>query len=148
MEIQIEAFLRGGQFRSLMELQLSAIKEKYGLKRAELEILYFLSQCGERNTATDIRRYLKMNKGHISQAIEHLCIKDYLIAGKDPADRRYVHYEITNKAGFVIREITNLWKQLTLQIFDGISEEELMLFKKVAYKIGNNMNRLLEEEFH
>ena len=147
MEIQIEAFLRGGQFKSLMETQLSSIKEKYGLKRVELEILYFLSQCGESNTSTDIRRYLKMNKGHISQSIEHLCINGYLIAGKDPEDRRYVHYEITNKAGLVVRDITNLWKWLSSQIFEGISEEELILFKNVVYKIGNNMNKLLEEEF-
>lgn len=148
MEIQIETFLRGGQFKRLMESQVSNIKQKYGLKRAELEILCFLAQCGEHNTSTDIRRCLEINKGHISQCVEHLCVQGYLTAVQDPEDRRYVHYAVTRKADLVLKDMTQLWKHLTLQIFAGISEEEMIQFRNVVCKIEHNMNRILEEGFH
>ncbi len=143
MENQIEAILRGGQFKRIMENQLSVIKQRYGLKRIEIEILYFLSQCGESNTSTDIRRHLEMNKGHISQAVERLCCQGYINAIHDREDRRYVHYAVTGKAELVTREMTEIWKNMTMKIFEGISEEELMVFKQVAHKIENNMNELL-----
>lgn len=39
MEEQVEVILRGGQFKMLLEKQLLGIREKYGLKRIEVEVL-------------------------------------------------------------------------------------------------------------
>lgn len=72
LEEQIEAIFRGGQFRQLTELYFAHIKEQYGLKRIEMEILYYLSQGGEHNTSIDVCRRLRANKGHISQAMDSL----------------------------------------------------------------------------
>lgn len=46
LEEQIEAIFRGSKFRQLTELYFAHIKEQYGLKRIEMEILYYLSQGG------------------------------------------------------------------------------------------------------
>ena len=66
MDTQIDIILQGGQFKKLLEEQSTELREKYNMKRAELEILYFLSKCGTHNTATDIYHQLMMNRGHIS----------------------------------------------------------------------------------
>ena len=107
MDTQIDIILQGGQFKKLLEEQSTELREKYNMKRAELEILYFLSKCGTHNTATDIYHQLMMNRGHISQAVDSLCRKNYLIAIPDKNDRRCIHYEIADFAKELVTEMTN-----------------------------------------
>lgn len=106
MDSQIESFLQGGQFKKLVEEQSMELRQKYELKKAELEILYFLSRCGTRNTSTDIHRQLMRNRGHISQAVDSLCRRQYITAIPDQNDRRYIHYEISDSARGIIVELT------------------------------------------
>ena len=54
MEVQIESILQNGSFKKYREEQIVELRKKYDLKKVELEILYFLSRCGDHNTSTDI----------------------------------------------------------------------------------------------
>lgn len=142
MDKQIEIMLQGGEFKRLLEQQSAELRLKYGMKKAELEILYYLSHCGSSNTSTDIHRQLLMNRGHISQAINHLCEKQYIIAIPDQQDRRYVHYEIAESAKELIAELTRRRKEINKQILKDVSEEELEIFCNVFEKMRNNMKEL------
>lgn len=143
MDKQIETMLQGGEFKRLLEEQSAELRQKYGMKRAELEILYYLSHCGQHNTSTDIHQQLMMNRGHISQAVDHLCKKKYIIAIPDQQDRRYVHYEITESANELISELTRRRKEIDQHILKDISEEELQIFCKVFEKMRKNMRELI-----
>ena len=142
MERQIETFLICAQFKQMMKGCLAGIIEKYGLKRVELEILYYLSKCGEKNTSKDIYHYLNMNKGHISQAVDSLCRQGYLMAVTDAEDRRYVHYFMTEKAGVLSTEMTVAWENMLQKVFADVTEEEMKVFRKVILKICENMNHM------
>lgn len=146
MEEQVEIILRGGQFKLLLERQFLNIREKYGLKRIELEVLFFLSKCGTDNTSTDICRHLKLNKGHVSQAVDSLCRMGYLETAVDSEDRRYIHFTVTAKADGLVQDMAERWKVMNRKIFEGISEEELKTFKEVSARIGANMSRLAEQD--
>lgn len=145
MEKQVEVILRGSQFKQLLESQFSDIRKEYDLKRIEIEVLYFLSECGEKNTCTDIYQYLQANKGHVSRAVDSLCKKNYLVAIPDKEDRRYIHYMLTDTASEIINNISAGWKRMNREIFIGVSEEELRIFQKVAKKIGKNMERICQK---
>lgn len=140
---QIESILKGGRFRKLMEEQIGEIRKKYDMKKAELEILYFLSHCGGHNTSTDIHDQLLMNRGHISQAVDSLCRRRFISAMPDERDRRYVHYILLDSAKDVVRELSMQYEELNRKILEGISEEELEVFRRVSAKIRNNMEKLL-----
>lgn len=146
MEEKIEILLRGNQFKRLRECELSEIRKFYDLKRIEVEILYFLSRSGEHNTSADICRRLKANKGHISQAIDHLCRQNYLVAVQDTADHRYVHYRVTEASKEIIDWITKKWKELTDALFMGVTQEEMEKLKVIAGKIGRNMERIIDQK--
>ena len=143
MDTQIDIILQGGQFKKLLEEQSTELREKYNMKRAELEILYFLSKCGTHNTATDIYHQLMMNRGHISQAVDSLCRRNYLIAIPDKNDRRFIPYEISDFAKELVTEMTNRREAMNSMILKGVSEEELKVFRKVSEKIRNNINELI-----
>ena len=143
MDGQIESILKGGKFRKLMEEQIGEIRKKYDMKKAELEILYFLSRCYGHNTSTDIHDQLLMNRGHISQAVDRLCKRKFISAIPDERDRRYVHYILLDSAREIVRELSTQYEELNCKILDGISEEELEIFQRVAAKIRNNMEKLI-----
>lgn len=143
MDIQVEAILYGGQFKRLLEEQSLELRNKYDMKKAELEILYFLSRCGDRNTSSDIHHQLMMNRGHISQAVDNLCKRKYIIAIPDKNDRRYVHYEILDSAHDVLKEVTKKREEMNRQILDGVSEDELRTFREVSSKIKTNIEKMI-----
>ena len=143
MDGQIESILKGGKFRKLMEEQIGEIRKKYDMKKAEIEILYFLSHCDGHNTSTDIHDQLLMNRGHISQAVDSLCKRKFISAIPDERDRRYVHYILLDSAREIVRELSTQYEELNCKILDGISEEELEIFQRVAAKIRNNMEKLI-----
>ncbi|MGN0716043.1 MAG: MarR family winged helix-turn-helix transcriptional regulator [Anaerovoracaceae bacterium] len=143
MEVQIESILQSGQFKKLMEEQITGLRKKYGLKKAEIEILYFLSRCGEHNTSSDIYYQLMMNRGHISQAVDGLCQKHLIEAVPDREDRRYVHYIILDSAMEIVQQIEKVHEDVRREVLEDISEEELKVFQNVAVKIRRNIERLI-----
>ena len=143
MEDRIEALLRGSQYKQLREYEFSEIRKYYDLKRIEIEILYVLSKADEHNTSADICRSLRANKGHISQAVDRLCKKNYLTAVQDTSDRRYVHYCISDEAMEIVKKVTEKWEELNRELFAGVTPQELEMLKNVAGKIGKNMERII-----
>ena len=143
MDKQMDAILQGGQFKKLLDEQSAELRQKYDMKRAELEILYFLSHSGEHNTSTDIHVQLMMNRGHISQAVDSLCKREYIIAIPDKKDRRYIHYQLLEPAKEIVEELARRREEMNRQILNGISEEELKVFRDVAVKIKNNIEKIL-----
>ena len=143
MDVQMETILQGGPFKKLLEEQIIELRRKYNMKKAELEILYFLSRCGKQNTSTDIHHQLMMNRGHISQAVDSLCKRNYIIAVPDEKDRRYVHYVLQDSAKEIITEMTRVREDINNRIWEGISEEEMKIFREVSSKIRKNIENLI-----
>ncbi len=143
MDIQIESILYGGSFKKLLDEETGDLRQKYDMKKVELEILYFLSRCGENNTSTDIHYQLKMNRGHISQAMDTLCRRKYIIAIPDKTDRRFVHYEISDSAQVIVQEIMKRREEMNRRILEGISEDELKIFREVSGKIKRNIESMI-----
>ena len=145
MEERIENALRGGEFKKLLENQFSEIKTKYSLKVVEIRVLYYLSECGEHNTPTDIHHRLKLNRGHVSQAILSLCNKDYITAVPDREDHRRMHYFVSDQVRDIIRDVTAVRQKLDEELFYGVSQEEMEVYNQVVGKIGGNIRRMMKE---
>jgi DNA-binding MarR family transcriptional regulator len=140
---QLEIALKGGDFKRLIDTQFDEIKKEHDLKKVEIEVLFFLSKCGNENTPTDITRRLNLNRGHVSQAIDSLLKREFVAAVADVQDRRCMHYTITTNAVAIIDEIANVKKEMDLQILKGITEEELELYKKISDKMIKNIRELI-----
>ncbi len=143
MDGQLELTLKGGNFKRLMESRFSVIKKEYHLKKVDIEVLYYLSESTDGNTPTDIYRKLKLNRGHVSQAIDNLYRRKLIIAVPDKGDRRYTHYLVSDSAGTIIEEIAKIKRELDQQIFKGISQEEMAAYQKTTGKICRNIQELL-----
>jgi DNA-binding MarR family transcriptional regulator len=139
---QLEIALKGSDFKRLIDSQFDEIKKNHGLKKVEIEVLFFLSKCGNENTPTDITKRLNLNRGHVSQAIDVLLKKKLIAAMADRQDRRCMHYTITANADTVIDEISKAKNRMDEQILKGITEEELAIYKKISEKMIQNIREL------
>lgn len=143
MERQIELLLHGGQYKQLLENRILEIREKYGLRKVDIQILYYLSKCGKENTSKDIHAGTKLTKGHISQAIDRMHKMDLLVFIPDENDRRCIHCALSQQADKVVEEIRGIVSDMYQTIFEGVTEEEKRVLANVALKIGKNMEKAL-----
>lgn len=139
MEEWIEAILRGGRFKQIVESQVKEIRKEYELKQMEIDVLFALAKRGNNNTSADICRHLRANKGHVSQTVESLRSKKLLIERQDEKDRRYMHYYLTREADEIIQKVSQKWDELNSRLFKGILPEEIEVFNRVSEQIARNM---------
>ena len=143
MDEKVEVVLKGNEFTRVMQNTFDNIKKKYDLKKVDIEVLLYLSTSKEQHTPTDIHSRMKINRGHISQSIDRLIKKGYLIAAPDADDRRSMHYSVSEKADSLICEIKSQKQDLEKRIFEGITEEEVTIYKNITYKIISNLNKMI-----
>lgn len=144
MKKPVEIILRGGQFKQYTQQELAGLREKYDLKRIELEVVYFLSICGENNTVASMHEYFDANKGHLSQALFTLGKRKLVTAERDKKDRRYTHYHLTEEGIMIAGELKKVWEKIHQELFAGISEEEMACFQRVSRKVYENISRRME----
>ena len=145
MEQHIETLLRGGQFRKLLSQGLKQLKNKYKLNKSELQILYYLNHCGEKNTSKDVSTSLEMNKGQVSRSMDSLCSKGHVRAEKDTKDFRVVHYSLNESADQMTEEIDATIDIYYRKLFEGLSDEDLDTMNRVSSVICGNITRILDE---
>ncbi len=140
----LDILINGHQFKKLYEKEYEEVMKKYNLKKIEIEILYFISQCGEHNTAKDIAKIQYISKAHISNSIEDLSLKKYITVLGDNADRRCIHLSITDSAQAVIDDIEMVRERFFSILFRNITETERELMHKISQKIVDNISEELK----
>ena len=86
---------------------------RYDLSAAEVDVLLFLANNSQFDLAVDIVRVRKMQKSHVSLAVNKLCEKGYIQKETDAADRKKVHLKLEESAS-EIRQNKNRKRRKTV----------------------------------
>ena len=100
---------------------------RYHLSAAEVDILLFLANNSQFDLATDIVRVRKMQKSHVSLAVNGLCEKGYLRKEGDTAAAECVYYG------------QKCQKEFGESLFCGISDEDKKEFLRLCELIRKNV---------
>lgn len=138
---QLNVILKGRKFKKMLEHIYVKIRTECGLRQIEVEIMFYLSQRPH-DSSTDISRNLFLNKGHVSQAMNNLCVKGYVEASIDPKDRRYVTYTYTDKGNEMMKEAARIRQLINEQLLQGVTTEELEVFERVSTIISGNIDHI------
>ena len=84
--------------KRLYENTLSTAGEELGLSLPEADVLCFLRENPEFDTARDVALYRDVSRAYVSKAVESLVAKGYLTIFQDKSDRRLQHLVISDKA--------------------------------------------------
>lgn len=146
MNDHFELLIMGQQFKKLYEKCYGHIMQTYGLKKIDIDVLYFLSHCGKQDTAKDIANLIYVSKAHVSKAIENLHQKALIDLIADPSDRRYVHIRISASGQQIVDEIKQIRDKTEKILFDGISPEDRELLLRLSYQIADNIDHALQTQ--
>lgn len=146
MNDHFELLIMGQQFKKLYEKCYGHIMQTYGLKKIDIDVLYFLSHCGKQDTAKDIANLIYVSKAHVSKAIENLHQKALIDLIADPSDRRYVHIRISASGQQIVDEIKQIRDKTEKILFDGISPEDRELLLRLSYQIADNIDHALQSQ--
>ncbi|MFQ9194727.1 MAG: MarR family winged helix-turn-helix transcriptional regulator [Candidatus Gastranaerophilaceae bacterium] len=146
MNDHFELLIMGQQFKKLYEKCYGHIMQTYGLKKIDIDVLYFLSHSGKQDTAKDIANLIYVSKAHVSKAIENLHQKALIDLIADPSDRRYVHIRISASGQQIVDEIKQIRDKTEKILFDGISPEDRELLLRLSYQIADNIDHALQTQ--
>lgn len=113
--------------------------KKYHISSNELEILLYLYNNPDFNTAKDVVEKRGIIKSHVSMSIEKLIKKDFIQAIQDDNDKRKYHLIILDNALPVIEEGLKIRNQFYQMLLKDVSKEEKETFNHVIQKIYQNV---------
>ena len=126
----------GLQLRKLLAKRVEPIMEEYGLRPVELDILEFITK--------EIIHRIHLSKSHISKSLEHLLEKGLINMKEDEDDRRVMRITLTEASYKVIDKVNVAYEQCRQILTEGVSEEELQVFRRVIRQMNDNVNGELE----
>lgn len=118
---------------------------KYDMTRSELDILLFLYNHPEFDTAKDIVEKRGLGKSHTSMGIDKLIKRQYLEAIQDEKDKRKYHLYLLPLSQEIIEDGLKTQKHFQDILFKGFSIDEKKSYQKMLQNIYEN---IIQEEAH
>lgn len=146
-EMESIIFTNLSKYKKLHEKKLCSIHEKYDLRKIDVEIIIYLANCGQEDTARDIANTNMFTKGHISQSVKRLTDMEYVNAEHDTKDMRVQHLKLTDKVKPLLDELLSQREEMEKSVFAGVTQEEYKVMKRVFDKMcANIMNEMKNME--
>ena len=123
---------------------LEPVCQMWNLTRSELDVLLFLYNNPEYDRATDIVSHRGIAKSHVSLGVANLEEKALLMRRFDESDRRTAHLTLTEQGKLIASQGMEVQQQYFAAMYQGISPEELEIWKKIVLKVQNNVRNFEE----
>lgn len=134
--------------RKLLEVYNDACKplcKKLKLPQTAFDILMFLGNNPQYQTARDIVKIRNIKANLISINVEKLVKEGYLRREEIKGDRRKTKLIITEKAHPVIKEGQQLQQGFVDQLFDNTTQEDKKNFIHVMKNMDKNLDDILKD---
>ena len=113
--------------------------KKFQLNQTSFDVLMFLANNPEYNTARDICEIRGIRTGIASVAVDFLVKNGYLQRQPDVSDRRIWRLILTEKSNAIVQEGRQIQQEFGKQLTSGISEEEIAAYMQTAQKFKENI---------
>ena len=130
----------------LYQLKAHPVCEKYSITQAEFDILAFLRNNPEFDTAKDICDIRMLKKSIVSQSIDKLVKKNYIEKSYDKNDRRLLHLHIMPEAEPCVFEIVSSQKDFYEELLSCLSIEQRAEFFTSLESLGKNIDDIYNKE--
>ena len=120
--------------------------KELGLPQTAFDILMFLGNNPQYNTAGEIVEIRKLKANLVSVNVDRLVKEGYLLRKQVAGDRRKTQLTATDKAQAVIARGRELQKAFYARLFIHMDEDMRKAFSAAMGIIEKNLNEILEEE--
>lgn len=140
-----EVIMLGVQLKKLLAKKVEMVIQECDLRPVELDLLVFLHNEKNIDTAKEIIQKKHLSKAHISKSIDNLRTKGFIKVNEDEQDHRISHITLTEKSIEFVSRVEELYTECRERMQQDISEEELEIVKNVILKMSDNINKELGE---
>lgn len=118
---------------------LRPLCKKTGLPPMAVDILMFISNNPDNNTARDICLMRGLKSGIVSVHVERLVNEGLLTRETVPNDRRKTRLVLTPAAADIVKEGRKLQIRFGHRLLEGISPADIEVFRKCLSAVGENI---------
>ena len=139
-------FSHANKMTQAYHIMLTPLCKEAGLPPLALDILLFLANNPEHNTAKDICRMRGHKSGIVSVHVERL-VNDGLLERREmPGDRRQTRLICTEQAQALIERGRQVQWQFGRRLLEGIPEEDLATMRRCLERMDGNLNGICKEK--
>ena len=120
------------------ELLSGEVCDRYGLTQMEYDILMFLHNDPQHNTAAEIVKVRKSTKSHVSTSLKKLEEKGLVERIQSKDNKKHIEIVLLDKAELIVEAGINAQKQFAQNVLSGLTEEEKCMCINIFDKICNN----------
>ena len=135
-------FSHANRFIEAYHTALQPLCRETGLPPMAVDILMFVANNPESNTAGDICRCRGLKPGIVSVHVDRLVCEGLLERQSEQGDRRKVRLVCTPQAVGLIERGRGLQRAFGERLLDGLGEEELAVFRRCLAAIEHNIDSI------
>ena len=132
--------------KALYSACVETVCREYGLTRAELDILLFLANNPEFDTATDIVERRCISKAHVSQSIKALEGRGYLERRYAGDNRRTIHLRLLEASAAAVEEGQCAQQKCFSMLFEGFGDEDREQLRNLLQRVAANAHAHIKEK--
>ena len=137
-------FSHAAKFIDAYHMVLQPLCRETGLPPMAVDILLFIANNPENNTASNVCQCRGLKPGIVSVHVDRLVNEGLLVRAESVNDRRKTRLACTEKAQPVIEEGRKLQKAFAARLADGIAESDMESFRRTLARFGQNLEGILQ----
>ena len=112
---------------SYYELLSGAVCDRYELTQMEYDILMFLHNNPQNNTAAEIVKIRKSTKSHVSTSLKKLEDEGFIERVQSKENKKHIEIILLDKAELIVEAGIAVQKKFAQDVLAGLTEEEIRM---------------------
>ena len=122
--------------------EMAEVLSRWQLTSMELDVLLFLGNNPDCDTASDMVQLRQLTKSHVSKAVEHLTALGLVLQQRDEMNRRRIHLHLAEAAQPILREGRAAQKRFVEVLTRGLSDEDKAAVTRILTVMLKNASAL------
>ena len=132
MEVKMYFWDKHKTIKSYYELLSGEVCDRYELTQMEYDILMFLHNNPQLNTAAEIVKIRKSTKSHVSTSLKKLENRGFVKRIQSEDNKKHIEIVLLDRAALIVEAGLNAQKQFAQDVLSGLTKEE----RHMCIKIG------------
>lgn len=126
--------------------EMAEVLSRWQLTSMELDVLLFLGNNPDCDTASDMVQLRQLTKSHVSKAVERLTALGLVLQQRDEMNRRRIHLKLAGKAEPILREGREAQKRFVEVLTRGLNDEDKAAATRILTVMMKNAAAVAAEE--
>lgn len=126
--------------------EMAGVLSRWQLTGMELDVLLFLGNNPDCDTASDMVQLRQLTKSHVSKAVERLTALGLVLQQRDEMNRRRIHLKLAEAAEPILRDGREAQKRFVEVLTRGLNDEDKAAATRILTVMMKNAAAVAAEE--